>query len=291
MSTPPLSLSTGSLHTRGPGRCFTFAAEHGLDGIEILCDPRPETHSAEHLRRLMDACRLPVTSVHAPFPSWRLDDWRPGAVAGIEQAVALAEELGAQHVVMHVPRRFFFWKTRLGRITVRVPCWSRHGATIRRWIRDGGLRDLQAGTPVTICVENLPRLTRWLSPRWTSSWNTLDEWPNAHEHLALDTTHWATHGVAPLDAWRAGGDRIRHIHLSNFRDGHQHELPHRGELDLAAFLRRVAEDAFDGHIVLEFKPDALEAEDDARLHQNLADAIAFCRDALAAKQSAASTPA
>lgn len=277
---PPVSLSTGSLHTLDLAACFAMAADVGFDGVEVICDQRAETRHAAHLRGLASTHRLPIVSLHAPFPSWVRRHWRARPVASIEHTVRLAEAVGADHVVMHVPRRMWFPKVALGRLRVRWPWWSRYGAAIRRWMTSGGLRDAQSRTPVAICVENLPCGHPWLNSPWLTSWNTLADWPQAHDYLALDTTHWATVGVQPLEAYRAGGPQIRHIHLSNFRERHQHQLPHRGELDLAGFLHQLANDGFDGHLVLELSPRSLEAKNPARLRKNLADSLAFCRRGL-----------
>ena len=282
MSTPPLGLSTGSLHTLPLDVCFRLAAEHGFDGVEIICDERPEARDPDHLRGLAEAHGLPILALHAPFPTWAIHDWKTTAAGSIVRTVRLAEAVGAEHVVVHVPRPVVFRKVRLGPVAFRVPRRSAYGVALRRWMAGGGLAALQQGTRVLICVENLPRLKRWLGVQFRAAWNTLEAWPTVHQHLTLDTTHWAASGVEPLDAYRAGRARIRHVHLSNFRGGRQHLLPYAGDLDLAGLLRRVAADGFDGQIVVEVQPAALEANDSGRLHDHLARSLAFCRAALRA---------
>jgi len=274
-----VGISTGSLNTLSLEDCFGLASEAGFDGVEVLCDRRPEARDAHCLGTLSSRWRLPIWSLHAPFPEWVSRHWRVGAVASIEQTVRLAEAIGAAHVVMHVPRRVRLLRATIGPLSLRVPWWASYDRAVRRWIQSGGLRELQARTAVQVCVENLPPLTRWPILRCLTKWNTLADWPLVHDHLTLDTTHWATWGVLPLAAYRAGGAKVRHIHVSNYQRGRQHRLPQRGNLDLRAFLHGLAADAFGGQIVLELCPESLEASQPELLRRNLAESLAFCRGA------------
>ncbi len=282
----PLTFSTGSLYLYGLERCFALAAKHGFDGIEVMVDERYDTREADYLRRLIDAHHIPIHSLHSPFPGASLPGWERGLIAPIERTVRLAEALGAAHVVMHLPDRVSRLHIANGKRRLRL-LWLSTTGEIKAWMSSGGLRRLQEDTPVRICVENMPLKSLWLHrifPRWNQQkltwWNTLEQWPAVHDYLTLDTTHWATHGIDPLAAYRAGGSRIRHIHLSNFDRGEEHRLPHRGELDLAAFLRHLAAEEFDGQIVLELDPTSLQADNPAAVERNLAESVAFCREAL-----------
>jgi len=89
-----------------------FAAEAGYDAIEI-------SHStpAEKIEGIRRSGRLPIVSVHQPAPFERLpngrgnaslnlaaldDEERRAAVAAAQRSVALAAELGAPRVVIHL---------------------------------------------------------------------------------------------------------------------------------------------------------------------------------------------
>ncbi len=283
MKRPLLGLSSGSFypHPRRVALCFRFARELSLDGVEIICDPDRETHDEDLLMTLIEEHGVPVMCLHSPFPYRVLKSWRPGAVAYIRQTVRLAERIGAAHAVVHLPERFWFHRLRLGARELRLPRLSADGKAVKQWIDAGGLRRLQEDTPVKICIENLPRLVDLFPPEWIIWWNTPKEWARVHEHLTLDTTHWGTHGIDPLDAYRAGGKRIRHIHLSNYGNGKQHQLPQSGELDLRALLQQLTKDAFSGQIVVELGGQIVDERDqDGDLKRNIDDAIAFCRSAL-----------
>ncbi len=282
MPAPRLTFSTGSLYLYGLERVFALAAEFGFDGVEVMCDERLDTRQPGYLRHLSETYHLPITSLHAPFVTARLPGWTPGLVAAVRQTVALAEQVGAEHVVVHVPRKVGYLVVQ-GTRTWRLP-WVAIDGEIRQWIAEGELARFQAETAVQVCLENMPILARRLNglipDRYLTWWNTVEAWSQVHDHLTLDTTHWATHRIDPLAAYRAAGKRVRHIHLSNFHDGQEHQLPHRGDLDLVGFLRSVIADGFDGHMVLELDPRSLEAVDESKLRQNLAASAAFCRAAM-----------
>jgi sugar phosphate isomerase/epimerase len=270
-----LLFSTGSLYTNDTAQCFELAAEAGFDGLEVMCDERWSTRDPHYLAQLAERVGLPVLVVHVPF-SARLPGWPGGAaqVARIEHTLRLAEQLGVEAMVLHLPERVWLRKYSILGRSVRIPQKSGF-APVKRWF-DERLRVVQQGTAVKIAVENMPAvrlLGRALPHVW---WNTVPEWSSAHDWLTLDTTHWATHGVDPLAAYRAARPRVRHVHLSNY-DGREHRLPQRGWLDLGTFLRALAGDSFDGTVSVELHPDALGFPDTGAIRRNLCETVDFCR--------------
>ncbi len=287
MKQPLLGLSSGSFypHSKRVALSFQSARKLGLDGVEIICDPDEATHDKASLKAMIEEHRVPVMCLHSPFAYQTLKAWKPGPVAYIEQTVRLAEEIGADHVVVHLPERFWFRRLTLGAKELRLPRLSAHGKEVKKWIDDGGLGGLQQETPVEICIENLPRLVDLFPPDWLIWWNSPNEWARVHDYLTLDTTHWGTHGIDPLEAYRAGGSRIRHIHLSNFANGRQHLPPHLGELDLRALLQQLARDSFSGQIVIELggqsSAENHKSVQEGEMMRLLSEAVAFCRTILA----------
>lgn len=274
-----LTFSTGSLFVYSLDRVFALAANCGFDGVEVVCDRSYDSRQPENLRRLMDTYHIPVTSLHAPLPGWEIPGWPVDEVLMIQQTVSLAEQIGAEHVVIHLPRRMVFFSIGIGYKRWFIP-WRTVTTAAKRWMDDGGLARLQDQTPVKICVENLPANSPAIKDRWLTWWNTLVDWPKVHEHLTLDTTHWATHNIDPITAYQAGRAQIRHIHLSNFRKGQQHLPPQTGELDISGFLTHLSQHHFDGHIVIELNPETLQAWNEDQTKQLLAEAVQFCRTAL-----------
>lgn len=272
---PRVIFSTGSLYVMDIARCFELAAGAGFDGIEIMCDDRWSTRDPTYLSALSDRHGLPILAVHTPF-SPTLPGWPNPSdqVERIRQSLRLAETLGAEVLIVHVPLRVGLLVLVTGRGRMVLP-WRTPCGPVKRWVEQD-LPAVQSGTTVKIGLENMPAqrvLGVLINPAW---WNTVETWSRLHDHLTLDTTHWATHGIDPLEAYAAAGPRVCHVHLSNY-DGREHRLPQEGHYDLAALLRALAADAYSGAVCVELQPDALHFDDDATLRRHLRDCVAFCR--------------
>lgn len=266
--------STGSLYTYSIARCFELAAAAGFDGIELMVDDRWDARQPAHLHKLIDRFDLPVLAVHSPFsrpPGWPADE--PGK---IHFSVRLAENLGAPVVVHHLPVRvgYAFLVSQGRRFILPLPGIDVEGG-YQSWLADGYER-LQASTSVRLCIENMPARRVW-GRRWNAyHWNTLPEL-GRFSHLTMDTTHLATWGHDPLEAYARWNSRIGHVHLSNF-DGREHRLPEAGVLALDQLLARMAGDGYRGAISLELHPDSAGAGlDDDAIVARLARALAHCR--------------
>ncbi|MBU0490519.1 MAG: sugar phosphate isomerase/epimerase [Chloroflexi bacterium] len=269
-----IALSTGTLHTCGLDRAFAFAAEAGFQGIEIVIDNRWDSRAPAYLRTLQQRHGIPVLSLHAPF--FHVNGWPSDPIESLQRTVALAEELEARAVVVHLPRRF-----RMGSmyvldlmprpIQVPVPC-SENG--FARWLVHD-LPAFQAGTPVTITLEYLPR-RRFLGlnvPFW--QFNTWDELAQ-FAHLNLDTTHVGTWEGDLLAVYEQHKDRIAHVHLSNY-DGREHRLPMDGHLPLGEFLGRLARDGYAGIVCVEAGPAAFASDEEAVVRRQLREVFEFCQ--------------
>lgn len=267
-------LSTGSLYLYGIRRVFDLAAQVGFDGIEVLIDQRVDTWQTENLTELSAQYGLRIAALHAPFalsmPFWPASDGER-----IERTVNLAEKIGADVTIAHLPTRWPYSILVTRRRQFPIPHFWRSNREGPAWFEQT-LPFLQAETQVTIAIEIMPmhRMLKW--PINAHTWNTLAEWVR-FEHLTLDTTHCATWGVDPLVAYDRAGGRISHIHLSNY-DGRQHLLPHQGKLNLAKFLHHLREQGYAGHLSVETGPEPLEAFDVRRVRTNLAASLAFCRE-------------
>lgn len=271
--------STGSLYVIDLAYVFELVAEAGYDGVEVMCDDRYSTRDPEYLAKLSTTYDLPILSIHTPF-SPRLMGWNGANHCEVERILCtlkLAEQLGAESIVVHVPRKIGMGSVKLGRTNWNFP-WQTPFLGVKYWI-EHDLPQVQQQTPVKIALENMPThriLGREVDPTW---YNELDTWSKVHDWLTLDTTHWATKSISPTLAYEAARGRVWHVHLSNY-DGLEHRLPHRGHVDLANFLRTLAEDSFAGTISVELSPDALEFDNPMSLRRNMLDSLNFCRQHL-----------
>jgi sugar phosphate isomerase/epimerase len=273
-----IALSTGSLYVYGTARVFELAAQVGFDGIEVLCDHRPDTRDPAYLRRLSKEHHLPIVALHSPF-THSLTAWPEDQLGRLERTVALARELEVPTVVVHLPFRLarlaVHWSgVYSGRFFLTLP-WSQR----KPWYRvlaEGRLSEREAVSGVRIAVENMPQ-RRALGVSLPLYWFNRPELMTEFPHVTLDTTHVGTWGWDLLDVYETLRDRIAHVHLSNF-DGREHRAPMDGRLPLDVLLKRLGEDGYQGAISLESHPLALGAEDAEACRTTLERTLAFCRE-------------
>lgn len=267
------TFSTASLHTYGLDRCFELARQTGFDGMEVMADQRWDTRQPDYLRRLSARYALPVLVIHTPLAFFTVPGWPEDEVGRLRETVRLAQAVGAGVVVHHLPWRVGVHWLRLG--TMRLPLPGPSQNAYRRWLLEE-YPSLQTSTPVTLCIENMPALARW-GRRWNLYyWNTPAEiirFPN----LTMDTTHLGTWGLEPAEVYAQLGDRVRHVHLSNF-DGKEHRRPETGRLHLDRLLAHLATTGYPGTVSLELSPDALDAgQSDERVLALLSASLNYCR--------------
>lgn len=284
-----VALSTGSLYNWALDRVFELASVTGYDGVELMVDARMDSHDVGYLRCLCERWQIPILSVHTPFVQ-HVEGWTDVPEARVEQAVRLAEALGAATVVAHAPLR---WQVghlhvslggrRLQRLLI-MPWESAVGARYARWLLED-LPALQAQLAVRIAIENMPAHRAWGRPirlhRFTSV-EELRRFPN----LVLDSTHWGTCGVEPVEVYRALKEQVIHVHLSNY-DGREHRMPAKGKLRLDLLLQEMGRSGFGGVIAVEVEPGAVAEGDwsEAHLRQALSSAAAEVRQHLMAHPS------
>jgi sugar phosphate isomerase/epimerase len=273
-----IALSTGSLYVYGTARVFELAAEVGFDGIEVLCDRRPDTRDPAYLRRLSDEYGLPIVALHNPF-SHSLSAWPGDQLGRLERTLALAKELGVSTVVAHLPYCLAGVVVRwdgavAGGFGSPLPWIQR-----KPWYRalaEGRLAEMEAKSGVRIAVENMPQ-RRALGFSLPVYWFNRPEQMTHFPHVTLDTTHVGTWGWDLLSVYETLRDRIIHVHLSNY-NGREHRAPEDGRLPLDVLLQRLSEDGYQGAISIESDPAAMEAEDAWACRATLERALAFRRE-------------
>lgn len=270
-----LILSTGSVRGHTPTRLFAMAESAGFEGLEYVVDPGHTAERERDIRSLISETGLKVRNVHAPYapvPGWG------DQVQSLHRAVDLAARLEARSVTFHPPQRVM------------------EDVSFARWISDVDdfQRDVGQGT-VLVSIENMPKVRSWRGfkvPFTTSPfryqardelWELLER---RNLYMTFDTTHYGTTGESLGAAFSQFRDRVRTIHLSNFRsrDFEEHTSLDDGDLDLRGFLRRVEASGFDGLMTLEIRPQVLE-EDSAEPREVLARSVQWIRKALDSLQS------
>lgn len=249
-----IALSTASVYPLGVAATFDLADRLGYDGVEIMVWNDPVSQESGALRRLVDHYQLPVVSIHAPTllltqRIWGVEPW-----GKVDNSIRVAQEVGADTVVLHPPFR-----------------WQRDYAG--EFVHGVAAREEASG--IQLAVENMfpwrarAREMQAYLPGW-------DPVGFDYAHVTLDLSHTATAGSDALAMQTALGDRLAHVHLADgmgsFKD--EHLIPGRGGQPCAAFLERLAENGYEGSIVLEVGTRRLD-EDQREL--DLAEALAFAR--------------
>ncbi|RAY15323.1 sugar phosphate isomerase/epimerase [Actinomadura craniellae] len=256
-----VTLSTASVYPEKVPSAFEMAALLGYDGIEVMVATDAGSQDLNVLRRLSEYHQVPIKSIHAPCllltqRVWGRDPW-----GKLVRSKEVAEELGAEVVVVHPPFR-----------------WQRDYA--REFTK--GLARMQEETDVMFAVENMfPVKARAAEVgMYAPDWNPVDQ---DFPYVTLDTSHTAVSGSDPLEMATQLGDRLRHIHLADgvgVPNKDEHLVPGRGNQPCAEMLERLAVEGFGGHVVLEV--NTRRAADRSDRMADLAEALAFTRLHLAA---------
>jgi sugar phosphate isomerase/epimerase len=253
----PVIFSTGSLYPFGLARAYSWAAEAGYDGIEIMMDDRWDTHQAEYLTHLSGEHGIPILALHPPL---RRGAWNLGPEETLVRVARLARSMEVPVVVAHPPPP---------------------GRRLERW-KSGPLREARE-QGVSVAVENMPRSeTRGIFGMGRTRSSYLPEHLLGIGDVTLDTSHV---GASKLDLMLAHAllaGQLRHVHLSDsdLTGGDQHRLPGRGRLPLRPFLAALARGNYPGVVSLELKPWPLGAPEAETIVQRMREALQFARRAL-----------
>jgi sugar phosphate isomerase/epimerase len=255
-----VALATASVYPESTANAFEIAARLGYDGVEVMVWTDPVSQDATALKRLSDYHQIPILALHAPClvitqRVWGTDPW-----AKLVRAKDVAEDLGAQTVVVHPPFR-----------------WQRDYA--RQFV--GGIQTMFNETDVRLAVENMFPLRargREVTP-YAPDWDpTTEDFP----HFTLDLSHTSVSQTDALEMADVMGDRLAHVHIAdgNGSPRDEHLVPGRGEQPCGELLEGLADRNFDGLVVVEV--NTRKCEDRAEREADLAEALAYTRLHLAA---------
>ncbi|SDV04660.1 Sugar phosphate isomerase/epimerase [Microlunatus sagamiharensis] len=255
-----MALSTSSVYPEGTSSGFELARKLGYDGVELMVGIDAVAADIDAVEKLRDYHGVPVLAVHAPCllisqRVWGTDPW-----AKLDRSAEAAIRLGADVVVVHPP---FRWQAEYARGFV------------------AGIERLNAEYDVTFCVENM---YPWRTPgrevkAYVPGWDPTEL---AYEHLTLDFSHASTAQQQSIDLAKSWGSRLQHIHLTDGTGSRkdEHLMPGFGDQRAGETLTWVAENGFDGHVVLEV--NSRKSGSRAKREDDLRQALDFTREHLAA---------
>jgi sugar phosphate isomerase/epimerase len=279
-----ITLSTGTLRCYELEKVFRISADLGFDGVELIVDERRHTRDPAYLKKLSGRYQQPIMSIHSPFGFVRTPDWGEDPVERMKRSVELAGELGSEAVVIHLP---FFAERRYARwVKNELPLWQKQ-------------------TRIKLAVENMPLVYKLLgrlgvalhAPSFYKTGRHVivrnimkpvsrlcflyNDWESilGYEHLVLDTTHLATGGIDPVEAYERMKEKLALIHVSNF-NGCEHQRLDNGIMDMKGFLRHVKTSGYNGIVVLELMPEYFPDKTEAGARKILKNDLALCRSCL-----------
>lgn len=250
-----VALSTASTYPEGCAAAFEIAAKLGYDAVELMVWNDPVSQSVTAIERLADHYGIPVVAIHAPTLLITQRVWGREPWPKLRRSYEMAERIGAETVVLHPPFR-----------------WQREYAA--GFV--GGIAAMQAETEVALAVENMYpwRARRSQVQAYLPGWNPVDQ---PYQHVTLDLSHASASGSNSFDMAVELGSRLRHLHLADGvgtpRD--EHLVPGRGNQPCVEVLGHLAQNAFDGTVVVEVNTRRCRTR--AEREVDLAEALAFAR--------------
>lgn len=226
----PVALSSASVYPLSVHDAFAVAQDLGFDGVEVMVTNNATSQSPHSLLELSHRYRQPIVSIHAPTLLLTQKVWG-AAWNKIEMSCRMAREVGCDTVVVHPP---FRWQ-------------SNYAENFT-----AGVRELADMYQVRIAVENMYpwRVRGRETVAYLPHWDPLGQ---DYDDVTWDFSHAATAGANSIEAIKALGDKLRHIHLTDGsgsgRD--EHLIPGRGNQRCAEALQYLAASRYDGVVVAE----------------------------------------
>ncbi|HET8599162.1 MAG TPA: sugar phosphate isomerase/epimerase family protein [Segeticoccus sp.] len=250
----PVLLSTASCYPDSCAGAFDVADRLGYDGVEVMVWTDPTSQESGALRALSQLHGIPVVSVHAPTLLLTQRVWGPDPWHKVDRSIELAQDLGAETVVLHPPFR-----------------WQRDYAL--EFV--DGVREREEKTGIRLAVENM---FPWRAGgremlAYLPHWNPVGY---DYRHVTLDLSHTATSGSDALAMADALDDRLAHIHLADGLGSNkdEHLVPGHGAQPCGELLERLAAQRFPGAVVVEVGTRRMDPD---QRELALAESLAFAR--------------
>ncbi|WP_193606657.1 TIM barrel protein [Nocardioides lijunqiniae] len=257
---PRIGLSTASVYPESSAHAFAYAADLGYDTVEVMVGIDALSQQTSAVKQLAEHHGLPVSAVHAPCLLFTQRVWGTEPWGKLQRSAEMAQEVGAEVVVVHPP---FRWQ--------------------REYARDfvNGIAALENSTGIAFAVENMypwrassRRGMEMYAPGWDPS-------AEPYANTTIDLSHAAIAASDPIEMAERLGERLRHIHLTDGSGSakDEHLVPGRGVMDAGAFLRRLTRVGFSGEVVVEINTRRCGTHEEREA--DLRESLEFAREHLA----------
>ncbi|MBD5785841.1 sugar phosphate isomerase/epimerase [Cellulosimicrobium terreum] len=250
-----VTLSTASVYPRRAAYAFETAADLGYDGMEVMVWSDETSQDAAALNRLAADHDMPIRSIHAPTLLVSQRVWGRSPGPKLRRSVELAQEVGAETVVVHPP---FRWQYR----------YAREFADL--------VAELGDGSGVTVAVENMYpwRGRKREMQAYLPGWDPAD---HGYEHVTLDLSHAAVARQDALGLLDVFDGRLAHVHLADGSESYkdEHLVPGRGDQPCDKVLTELVRRGWSGDVVVEIT--TRRARTAAERREDLAASLFFAR--------------
>jgi sugar phosphate isomerase/epimerase len=252
-----IALSTASVYPESTAHAFAYAAKLGYDAIEVMVGIDALSQQVSAVKQLSDHHELPVVAVHSPCLLFTQRVWGTEPWGKLLRSADMADAVGAQVVVVHPPFR-----------------WQRDYAT--GFVE--GIATLEKETGIAFAVENMypwRASSRRGVEMYVPGWDPSEE---SYANMTIDLSHAAIARSDVVEMADRMGPRLRHVHLTDGSGSakDEHLVPGRGAMEADSFLRHLAGQGFDGHIVLEINTRKCSNREERE--RDLVESLAFARE-------------
>lgn len=237
--------STGSLPHLSYEEIFSLAGEAQFEGIELYIQRPKDLNQIDihKLQNLSEKFNLPILTVHAPsYERYLLEFYARPSLTTIKvfsHSLRIAEELGAQVVVVHPWPAVFFRKK-------------------RKDMMKSALEKLRISSKIKLGIEIMPRLGKKFLSLAPHSIRTIEEFKefcnSNHYYLVLDVTHCRSLGLNPSEVFLSCKNFVIDIHISDFKQNRQHLPLGWGDTDFASLFEALKKCEYLGFVTLELQP-------------------------------------
>ncbi|MCX8455840.1 MULTISPECIES: sugar phosphate isomerase/epimerase family protein [Paenarthrobacter] len=255
----PVALSSASVYPLSVHDAFAVAQDLGYDGVEVMVTNNAVSQNPGALIQLSHRYNQEIVSIHAPTLLLTQQVWGT-AWNKIERSCQMAKEVGCDTVVVHPP---FRWQSNYAENFVE------------------GVREISAMYQVHIAVENMYpwRVRGREAVAYLPHWDPME---GDYDAVTWDFSHAATAGANSLEAVKALGSKLRHVHLTDGSGSgkDEHLVPGTGTQQCADVLQHLASNGFAGAVVAEIS--TRKAKVTGEREEMLAETLRFARQHLAA---------
>lgn len=240
------AVSTALLETLSLEQAIAAVAETGFKHVELGGDAISEwIADPPHVRRIVEAAGLTISSLHSPEAGWDNGNADPAARAASLQIAAdslfRAAEMGCSIVIIH-PNK----PPTEGQSPFTTEAFADHWSRSRESL--SYLAEQARAAGVRMAVENMPARGQ---PRPGAAMKQIIDLIcdlGAHVGTCLDAGHSNANGVSAASEAAEAGERLFAVHIqdNDGAGGDQHIMPGLGTTDWPALLAVLDEINFAG---------------------------------------------